>query len=148
MSQMMFVPDRVRVNPKYLVGEESEGLKWFRRLMPPFIPIEVVQPVTPEHDDLAVHSATFEAGENFATNVTQFLSRSIDDRMGQGTKEFLISTVADSVTPDAEGKKLGIPLIKAIIAEMTNVQDSGYMCGVTKVYLIHPPLLNPNPPNR
>ena len=141
MWRMMFVPTGVRVNPEYLVGEESQGLQLFRRLMPPFIHIEVVQPGTPEHDDLPVLSATFEAGENFATNVTQFLSRSIDDRMGQGTKEFSISTVPDSVTPDADGKKLGIPLIKAIIAEMTSVQDSNYMCGVTKVYLIHPPLL-------
>lgn len=146
MWQMMFVPTRVRVNPQYLLGEESQGLKLFRGLVPPFIHIEVVQPGTPEHDDLAVHPATFDAGENFATNVIQFLSRLIDDRMGQGTKEFSISTVTDSVTPDAAGKKLGIPLIKAIIAEMisaetTNVEDADYMGGVTKAYVIHPPLL-------
>ena len=46
-----------------------------------------------------------------------------------------------SITPDADGKKLGIPMIKAIIAEMTQILDHDYIEGVTKVYVIHPPEL-------
>ena len=84
---------------------------------------------------------TFEAGENFANNVMEYMSRGINDRMGQSTKEFYTSTVRDSITPDADGKKLGISLIKAIIAEMIEGEDYDYVDGVTKVYVIHPPQL-------
>ena len=45
------------------------------------------------------------------------LSRGIDDRMGQATKEFHASTIGDSITPDADVQKLGIQMIKAMIAE-------------------------------
>lgn len=127
--------------PTYLIGEESPGLKAFRRLLPPFIHIEVIQPGAPEYEEFQVHSATFEAGENLATNVIEYMSRLIDDRMGQGTKEFHTSTIGDSITPDAYGKKLGIPMIKAMIAETTEVEERDYVEGVTKVYVIHPPQL-------
>ena len=141
MRQMMFVPTRVRVPQEDLVGEESPGLKVFRRLLPPFIHVEVIEQGSLEYDDLKVHPVTFEAGENFATNVIEYMSRLIDDRMGQGTKEFYTSTIGESITPNADGKKLGIPLLKAIIAEATDVEDRDYVEGVTKVYVIHPPQL-------
>ena len=141
MQQVVFVPTRVRVPQEYLIGEESPGLKAFRRLIPPFIHVEIIQQGTPEYDDLTVHSVTFEASGNFTANVIEYMSRLIDDRMGQGSKEFYASTVADAITPDADGKKLSIPLLKAIIAEMAEVQDSDYIEGVKKVYVIHPPQL-------
>ena len=85
---------------------------------------------------------TFEAGENFTSNVMEYLSRGIDDRMGQATKEFYTSTIGDSITPDADVPKLGIPMIKAMIAEeIEEIEDSDYVDGVTKVYVIHPPQL-------
>ena len=139
---MRFVLSRIRVPQEYLIGEESPGLKAFRRLMPPFIEIEVIKDgSTPEYDDLIVQSVVIEAGENFTANVLGYMSRLIDDRMGQSTKEFHTSEVADAITPNADGKKLGIPLLKAIVAEMAGDQDPDYIEGVTKVYLIHPPHL-------
>ena len=86
MPQIVFAPFRIRVPQQYLVGEESPGLKAFRRLLPPFVHVEVVQPGTPEYDDLRVHSVTLEAGENFNSNVVEYMSRLIDDRMGQATR--------------------------------------------------------------
>ena len=59
----------------------------------------------------------FDAGENFTGNVIKYMSRIIDDRMGEATKEFCTSTSGDSFTRDADGKKLGIQMIKAMIAE-------------------------------
>ena len=70
---MVFAPFRIRVPQQYLVGEESPGLKAFRGLLPPFVHIEVIQRGTPEHDDLKVHSVTFEAGESFASNVIKYM---------------------------------------------------------------------------
>ena len=61
--------------------------------------------------------------------------------MGQGAKEFHTSSVGDSITPGADGKKLGIPMIKAMIAEMAEAEERDYVEGVTKVYVIHPPQL-------
>ena len=135
MPQIVFAPFRIRAPQQYLVGEESPGLKAFRRLLPPFVHVEVIQPGTPEYDDLRVYSATFEAGENFTSNIMEYMSRGIDDRMGQATKEFYTSTW------DADGKKLGIQMIKAMIAEMIEVEECDYVDGVTKVYVIHPPQL-------
>ena len=106
MPQIVFAPFRIRVPQQYLVGEESPGLKAFRRLLPPFVHVEVVQPGTPEYDDLRVHSVTLEAGENFNSNVIEYMSRVIDDRMGEATKEFYTSTSGDSFTRDADGKNL------------------------------------------
>ena len=52
------------------------------------------------------------------------------------------STSGDSITPDANVQKLGIQMIKAMIAEtIEEVEDSDYVDGVTKVYVIHPPQL-------
>ena len=141
MPQIISAPYRIRVPQQYLVGEESLGLKAFRRLLPPFVDVEIVQPGTPEYDDIRTQSVTFEAGENFGSNVMEYISRGIDDRMGQATKEFATSTVGDSITSDAEGKKLGIQLIKAMIAETIGGEDWDYVDGVTKVYVIHPPQL-------
>ena len=141
MPQMVFAPFRIRVPQHHLVGEESPGLQTFRRLLPPFVHVEIIQQGTPEYEDLRVNSVTFEAGEHFATNVIEYMSRLIDDRMGQGTKEFYASTIGDSITLDADGKKLGIPMIKAMIAEMAEVEERDYVEGVTKVYVIHPPQL-------
>ena len=135
MPQIVFAPFRIRVPQQYLVGEESPGLKAFRRLLPPFVHVEVVQPGTPEYDDLRVHSVTLEAGENFNSNVVEYMSRLIDDRMGQATKEFYTSMW------DADGKKLGIQMIKVMIAETIEVEECDYVDGVTKVYVIHPPQL-------
>ena len=87
MPQIVFAPYRIRVPQQYLVGEESLGLKAFRRLLPPFVDVEIVQPGTPEYDDIRTQSVTFEAGENFGSNVMEYISRGIDDRMGQATKE-------------------------------------------------------------
>ena len=126
MPQIVFAPFRIRVPQQYLVGEESPGLKAFRRLLPPFVHVEVVQPGTPEYDDLRVHSVSLEAGENFNGNVIEYMSRLIDDRMGQATKEFYTSTAwrsGDSITRDADGKKLGIQMIKAMIAETIEVAE-------------------------
>ena len=83
----------------------------------------------------------FDAGENFTGNVIKYMSRIIDDRMGEATKEFYTSTSGDSFTRDADGKKLGIQMIKAMIAEMIEVEECDYVDGVTKVYVIHPPQL-------
>ena len=141
MPQIVFAPYRIRVPQQYLVGEESLGLKAFRRLLPPFVHVEVVQPGIPEYDDIRTQSVTFEAGENFASNVMEYISRGIDDRMGQATRKFSTSTVGDSITPDAEGKKLGIQLIKAMISETIEGEGWDYIDGVTKVYVIHPPQL-------
>ena len=141
MPQIVFAPFRIRVPQQYLVGEESPGLKAFRRLLPPFIHVEVVQPGTPEYDDLRVHSVAFDAGENFTGNVIKYMSRIIDDRMGEATKELYTSTSGDSFTRDADGKKLGIQMIKAMIAETIEVEECDYVDGVTKVYVIHPPQL-------
>ena len=141
MPQIVFAPFRIRVPQQYLVGEESPGLKAFRRLLPPFIHIKVVQHGTPEYDDLRVHSVAFDAGENFTGNVIKYMSRIIDDRMGEATKEFYTSTSGDSFTRDADGKKLGIQMIKAMIAETIEVEECDYVDGVTKVYVIHPPQL-------
>ena len=141
MPQIVFAPFRIRVPQQYLVGEESPGLEAFRRLLPPFIHVEVVQPGTPEYDDLRVHSVAFDAGENFTGNVIKYMSRIIDDRMGEATKEFYTSTSGDSFTRDADGKKLGIQMIKAMIAETIEVEECDYVDGVTKVYVIHPPQL-------
>ena len=77
----------------------------------------------------------FDAGENFTGNVIKYMSRLIDDRMGEATKEFYTSTW------DADGKKLGIQMIKAMIAETIEAADADYVDGVTKVYVIHPPQL-------
>lgn len=141
MSRMVFAPVHIRVPQQYIIGEESVGLSMLRRILPPFIHIEVVQKGSPEYEDIKTHSVMFEAGDNFGARVVEYMSRDIDDRMGQGTKEFYVSTVGDSIAPDADGKRLGIPLIKAMIAEMADVEDSQYVEGVTKVYVIHPPEL-------
>ena len=141
MPQMMFAPFRIRVPQQYLVGEESPGLKAFRRILPPFVHAKVIQQGTPEYEDLRVSSVTFEAGQNFTANVIEYMSRLIDDRMGQGTKEFHTSKVGDSITPDADGKKLGLPMIKAMIAETTEFEERSYIKGIKKVYVIHPPQL-------
>lgn len=141
MPRMVFAPFRIRVPQQYIIGEESPGLKAFRSILPPFIHVEVVREGTPEYENLKAHSVTFEAGDNFAAHVIEYMSRLIDDRMGQGTKEFYVSTVGDSIAPDADGKRLGIPMIKAMIAETADVEDSEYVEGVTKVYVIHPPEL-------
>ena len=141
MTRMVFAPFRIGVPEQYLVGEESPGLKVFRSVLPPFVHVEVIQQGTPEYEDLEVHSVTFEAGENLATNVVKFMSRLINDRMGQGTKEFHTSTVGDSIAPGPDGKRLGIPMIKAMIAETARVEDRDYVEGVTRVYVIHPPEL-------
>ena len=142
MPQIVFAPFRIRVPQQYLIGEESPGLKDFRRVVPPFVHLEVIQPGTPEYDDIRVDSVAFEDGENFASNVMEYLSRGIDDRMGQATKEFHASTIGDSITPDADVQKLGIQMIKAMIAEtIEEVEDCDYVDGVTKVYVIHPPQL-------
>ena len=141
MPQIVFAPFRIRIPQQYLVGEESPRLKAFRRLLPPFIHINVVQHGTPEYDDLRVHSVAFDAGENFTGNVIKYMSRIIDDRMGEATKEFYTSTSGDSFTRDADGKKLGIQMIKAMIAETIEAADADYVNGVTKVYVIHPPQL-------
>ena len=135
MPQIVFAPFRIRGPQQYLVGEESPGLKAFCRLLPPFVHVEVVQPGTPEYDDIRVHWVSFEAGENFTGNVIEYMSRGIDDRMGQATKEFYTSMW------DADGKKLGIQMIKAMIAETIEAADADYVNGVTKVYVIHPPQL-------
>ena len=74
MQQMVFAPFRIRVPQQYLVGEESPGLRAFRRILPPFIHVEVIQPGTSEYEALPVHSAMFEAGQNFATNVIEYMS--------------------------------------------------------------------------
>ena len=139
MQQMVFAPVRIRVPQEYLVGEESVGLKAFRRLLPPFIHVEVIEQNSPDYDDLKVHSVTFEAGENFATNVDAYTSRLIEDKMGQSTREFSTSTIADSIKPDSNGRRLDIPFLKAIIAEMAEREESHYIEGVTKAYVIHPP---------
>ena len=141
MPQTMFVPYRARIPQQYTVGEENPGLKAFRQLLPPFVHVEIVEQGTPEYQDLKVHSVMFEAGENFATNVIEYMSRLIDDQMGQGTKEFHTSTIGDSIAPGADGKKLGIPMIKAMIAETAEAEERDYVAGVTKVYVIHPPQL-------
>ena len=138
MQRVVYVPTRIRVPYEYLIGEESPGLKAFRRLIPPFIHVEIIEPGTPEYDNLTTQSVSFEAGENLACHVTEFTSRLIDERMGQGSKEFYTSKIGDANTLDADGKKLGIPLFKAIIAEMAENQDPDYIEGVKKVYLIHP----------
>ena len=129
MQQMVFAPFRIRVPQEYLVGEESVGLKAFRRLLPPFIDVEVIEQNSPDYDDLKVHSVTFEAGDNVATNVDAYTSRLIEDRMGQSTREFSTSTIADSIKPDSNGRRLGIPLLKAIIAEMAELEESHYIEG-------------------
>ncbi len=141
MQRIVYVPTRVRVPQEYLIGEESQGLKVFRRLIPPFIHVEIIRQGTPEYDDLTVQSVAFDAGENFAANVIEYISRLIDERMGQSSKEFYTSTIGNDNILDADGKKLGIPLVKAMIAEMAENQDSDYIEGVKKVYLIHPPQL-------
>ena len=141
MQRIVFAPFQIRVPQEYLIGEESPGLQAFRRLLPPFVYVEVVQKDTPEYDDLEVHSVTFESGQNLTSNVIEYMSRVIDDRMGQATKEFYTSRVGDSNGPDAVEKTLGIPMIKAMIAETAEVEDGSYVDGVTKVYLIHPPQL-------
>ena len=106
----------------------------FRRMIPPFVHIEVIQQGAIGHEELIEHSVFLDAGPNFTSNVIDYISGLINDRMGQATKEFSLSEVAD-------GRKLGLPLIKAIIAEIANTEDSDYVEGVKKVYLIHPPLL-------
>ncbi len=141
MRQITFAPVSVRTPEEYLIGQESLGLRAFRSLLPPFIHLEIIQEDTPEYENFDVHSVTFEAGDNFASNVMKYMSRLVDDRMGQGAKEFHTFAVGDSITPDADGKKLVIPMIKAIIAEMTQILDHDYIEGVTKVYVIHPPEL-------
>ncbi len=138
---MSFVPTRIRVPQVYLLGEDSPGLKLFRRLVPPFVHLEVIQPGSSEYDELSVHSVTFEAGENLVTNVAGYMSGLLDERMGQSTKEFYSSTIADSIVPDTSGKRLGIPLLRAMIAEIAGNEDSDYIDGATKVYVIHPPRL-------
>ena len=141
MPQIMFAPFRIRVPQQYLVGEEDPGLKAFRRLLPPFVHIEIIKQGTTEYEDIKAHSVAFEDSENLATKIIEYMSRLIDDQMGQATKEFYTSTIGDSIKPDADGKKLGIPVIKAMIAETVKVEDGDYVDGVTKVYVIHPPQL-------
>ena len=130
----VFVPPHVRVPQEYFIGEESPGLKMFRRMIPPFVHIEVIQQGAIGHEELIEHSVFLDAGPNFTSNVIDYISGLINDRMGQATKEFSLSEIAD-------GWKLGLPLIKAIIAEIANTEDSDYVEGVKKVYLIHPPHL-------
>ena len=138
----MFVPVRVQRTVKStLSARVSPGLKAFRQQIPPFIHVEVIQQGTPEYDDLRDHSVIFEGGTNFITNVNDYIACLINDQMGQSTKEFYVSGAADAITPDPNGRKLGIPLLKAMIAEMSEIQDSDYLKGVTKVYVIHPPQL-------
>ena len=141
MKPMMFVPVRVREAKEYLICEESPGLKAFRRQIPPFIHVEVVQQGTPEYDDLKTHSVIFEGGTNFSTHVDDYIAYLINDQMGQSTKEFYVPGALNAITPDSNERKLGIPLLKAMIAEMSEIQDSDYLEGVTKVYVIHPPQL-------
>ena len=141
MPPMAFAPFRYRGPQRYLAGEESPGLTLARILLPPFVHVEVVQQGTREYEDLPVRSVTIQAGENSATNVTEYMSRLIDDQMGLTAKEFPASRIGGASTPDADGKKLGIPLIKAMIAERIEDEDRDYTDGVTRVYLIHPPQL-------
>ena len=61
--------------------------------------------------------------------------------MGQTTKEFQVSAIGDSVTPGTDSIKLGIPMIKAMIAETTEGLEPDYIEGVKFAYLIHPPQL-------
>ena len=138
---MNFVPFRVRVPQEYLIGEESLGLKGFRSLIPPFIHLEVIQGDTLEPDELSVRSVFLDAGPNFNSNVMDYISSLIGDQLGQATKEFPVSDVANSIKADVDGKKLGLPLMKAMIAEIAEAEDPGYMEGIRKVYLIHPPKL-------
>ena len=139
--QMRFVRTRMMQFQEYPLGGESAGLRAFRRLLPPFIHVDVIQPGSPEYDDLSVRSVVIDASENFTNNVSEFISRLIEDEMGQGTKDFYVSKAADVINPGVDGRKLGIPLLKAMIAEMVEESDSDLLGGVTKVYLIHPPHL-------
>ena len=84
MPRMVFAPFRIRVPQQYIIGEEGPGLKAFRSILPPFIHVEVVREGTPEYEDLKAHSVTFEAGDNFAAHVIEYMSRLIDDRIGTG----------------------------------------------------------------
>ena len=121
---MVFAPVRIRVPQEYLVGEESVGLKAFRRLLPPFIHVEVIEQNSPDYDDLKVHSVTFEAGENCATNVdayTSWLMKIKWDRV-QGNSRLLQLPIPSK--PDSNGRRLGIPFLKAIIAEMAEREES------------------------
>ena len=142
MPPTTFAPIPVRVPQEYLIGEKDPGLEAFRLTIPPFIHIEIVEEDTPEYENLRTHSVVFESGENLASHVLEYSLELMNDRMGQSTKEFAVSAATDTIEPDADGNKVGIPLIKTIIAEM--VQDGlpcDYVNGVKKIYLIHPPLL-------
>ena len=141
MRRTLFADARTMMFQDNRVGEDSVGLEVFRRLLPPFIHIEVIQPDSPEYDDLKVHSVLFDAGERLTHNVIRYQSQMIEDQMGEGTKHFSASRAADSIIQGDNGRKLGIPLIKNMIAEIMEETDSDYLAGVTKVYLIHPPHL-------
>lgn len=141
MKPRFFMPVRIRESHEYFIGEESPGLKAFRRQIPPFIHVEVVQPGTPESDDLQTHSVIFESGTNFSKHVNEYIASLIDDQMGQSTKEFYVPESLGTSKMDSNDGKLGIPMLKAIISEMSAIQDADYLEGVAKIYVIHPPQL-------
>lgn len=141
MVPMIFAPFQVRVPQEPLIGEESPGLAAFRRMLPPFIHIEVVPDGAAEPEDMIATSVMFEAGDNLASNVLEFSQRMIDARMGRSTKEFTPLKAADVNEAGPEGRKVSIPLLKAMIAEIAQESESEYIDGVTKVYIIHPSTL-------
>lgn len=138
---MILAPSTFRVPQEYYIGGESPELAAFRRMLPPFIPIEVVKDDAPEQEDMIATSVIFEAGENLAVNFQEFCRRLIDERMERSSKEFTLSKAADAVEANSGGKKLGIPMLKAIIAEVAHSVELEYLDGVKKVYIIHPPAL-------
>ena len=141
MVRMVFAHSQVRVPQEYLIGEESPGLAAFWRMLPPFVHLEVVQEGTLEEEDMIATSAIFEAGGNLARNFQEFSRRLIGERMGRSSKEFTLSKAAGAIGANSEGKKLGIPLLRAMIAEVAQAVEAEYIDGVTKVYIIHPPTL-------
>ena len=141
MASKTFAPFQVRVPQEYLIGEESPGLAAFRRTLPPFIHIEVVAVGAPDEEDMIATSVMFDVGENFASNFLEFAQRTMDVRMGRSTKEFTPIKAADVTEEGPEGTTVSIPLLKATIAEIAQGSGSEYIDGVTKVYIIHPPVL-------
>ena len=141
MAAKTFAPFQVRVPQEYLIGEESPGLAAFRRMLPPFIHVEVVSAGAPDEENMIATSVMFDVGENFASHFLEFAQRTMDVRMGRSTKEFTPLSVVDAIEGDPEGKKLGIPLIKEMIVEIVRESEPEYVDGATKVYVIHPPAL-------
>ena len=139
---MIFVPFQVRVPQEHLIGEESPGLAAFRRMLPPFIHVEVVPDGGAETEDMITTSVMFGAGENLSHNVLEFSERLINARMGRSTREFTPLKAADVNEPGPGGKKVSIPMLKGTIAEIAQESESEYLDGVTKVYIIYPPALD------